>query len=89
MNRFDSDLCPSRAKQKIKGAVSAAEADEGSIPELADFSLEKGALAMNYCKNIHAAIAFLRIVDGTKSGNGYRDGKVQPQLDFSPHWRSL
>jgi hypothetical protein len=37
---------------------------------------------MTYCNNIHTAIAFLRIVDGTKSGNRYRDGKVQPQLDF-------
>jgi hypothetical protein len=63
-----------------KGAVHAADADEGGIPDSATF--KKGVLGISYCKNLHTAVAFLRIVDGTKEGNGFKDGKSQPQLDF-------
>ena len=57
-----------------KGAVHAAEADEGGIPDPADF--KKGFLGISYCKNLHTAVAFLRIVDGIKEGNGFKDGKT-------------
>jgi len=83
MNRFPNPgdvLCPGRTKRKTKGAVPAADADEGGIPEPADF--KKGILGISYCKNLHTAVALLRIVDGTKEGNGVKDGKIQPQLDF-------
>ena len=83
MNRYPNPsdvLYLGRTKRKIKGAVPAADADEGGIPEPADS--KKGVLGISYCKNLHTAVAFLRIVDGTKEGNGFKDGKIQPQLDF-------
>ena len=74
--------CPGRAKRtpKNKGAVHAAEADEGGIPDSNTF--KKGVLGISYCKNFHTAVALLRIVDGTNEGNGFKDGKSQQQLDF-------
>jgi len=62
--------------------VHAAEADEGGIPDSTTF--KKGVLGIShsYCKYLHTAVAFMRIVDGTKEGNGFKDGKSQPQLDF-------
>ncbi len=61
-------LCPGRAKRKTdtktKGDVPAAEADEGSIPEPANYKM--GVLGISYCKNLHTAVAFLLIMHGTK-----------------------
>ena len=83
MNRFPNPgdvLCPGRTKRKTKGAVPAADADEGGITEPADS--KKGVLGISYCKNLHTAVALLRIVDGTEEGNRFKDGKIQQQLDF-------
>ena len=83
MNRFPNPgdvLCPGHTKRKTKGAVPAADADEGGIPEPADS--KKVVLGISYCKNLHTAVALLRIVDGTKEGNRFKDGKIQSQLDF-------
>ena len=57
MNRFPNPgdvLCPGRTKRKTKGAVPAADADEGGIPEPADS--KKGVLGISYCKNLHTAV---------------------------------
>ena len=49
--------------------------------------IKKGVLGISYCKYLHTAVAFMRIVDGTfgtKEVNGFKDhdGKSQPQLNF-------
>ena len=76
--------CPGRAKRtpKNKGAVHAAEADEGGIPDSTTFKKGVLGISISYCKYLHTAVAFMRIVDGTEEGNGFKDGKSQPQLDF-------
>jgi hypothetical protein len=62
--------------------VHAAEADEGGIPDSTTFKKGVLGISQSYCKYLHTAVAFMRIVDGTKEGNGFKDGKSQPQLNF-------